>query len=108
MKDNDLLMIVLAFFLGFCFRKMMGGQLIEGQLSPGADCQPDYVTDRQSCQTVFYKDDAWDPKWNNWAARSPCCRESYGCVLDNTAQSGTCPSGDFSIDDCGLTNCESI
>ena len=30
MKDNDLLMIVLAFFLGFCFRKMMGGQLIEG------------------------------------------------------------------------------
>ena len=25
-----LLMIVLAFFLGFCFRKMMGGQLIEG------------------------------------------------------------------------------
>lgn len=31
MKDNDLLMIVLAFFLGFCFRKMMRGQLIEGK-----------------------------------------------------------------------------
>ena len=30
MKDNDLLMIVLAFFLGFCFRKMMGGRLVEG------------------------------------------------------------------------------
>ena len=30
MKDNELLMIVLAFLLGFCFRKMMGGQLIEG------------------------------------------------------------------------------
>lgn len=30
MKDNDLLMIVLAFFLGFCFRKMMRGQLVEG------------------------------------------------------------------------------
>ena len=31
MKDNDLLMIVLAFFLGFCFRKMMRGRLIEGK-----------------------------------------------------------------------------
>ena len=30
MKDNDLLMIVLAFFLGFCFRKLMGGRLVEG------------------------------------------------------------------------------
>ena len=30
MKDNDLLMIVLAFFLGFCFHKLMGGRLVEG------------------------------------------------------------------------------
>lgn len=31
MKDNELLMIILAFFLGFCFRKMMGGDsLIDG------------------------------------------------------------------------------
>jgi len=30
MDNNELLMIVLAFFLGFCFRKTMAGQLIEG------------------------------------------------------------------------------
>lgn len=35
MKDNDLLIIVLAFFLGFCLRKMMGGdRLIEGSGDP--------------------------------------------------------------------------
>tara|TARA_B100000900_G_C20589250_1_gene720955 strand:- start:1299 stop:1562 length:264 start_codon:yes stop_codon:yes gene_type:complete len=34
MDNNELLMIVLAFFLGFCFRKMMGGdRLIEGNQS---------------------------------------------------------------------------
>ena len=32
MKDNELLMIVLA-FIRFCFRKMMGGQLIEGSFN---------------------------------------------------------------------------
>ena len=33
MEYNSLLMIVLAFLLGFCFRKMMGRQFIEGYCS---------------------------------------------------------------------------
>ena len=41
MKDNELLMIILAFFLGFCFRKMMGWQLIEGTLPNGSSCDND-------------------------------------------------------------------
>lgn len=54
-------------------------------------------------------DDAWDPQWNKWGARSPCCSESYGCVLDDTAQSGTCPHGDYdTLQACGLDNCNTF
>lgn len=49
MKDNELLMIILAFFLGFCFRKMMGGQLIEGTLSNGSSCDNDSDCDSGHC-----------------------------------------------------------
>lgn len=55
MKDNELLMIILAFFLGFCFRKMMGGDsLIDGDRRHAKDHAKDHAKQRPITTPEFH------------------------------------------------------